>query len=150
MKPISFTEVLELGAPCEDVFLYMVDPKTAGTIDPSIVKWRSEDDPPKVGTLNHLTAKFLGVPIKMTSRFVECQPPHRMVLQGVRPPMARWTVGTHDLQEIPGGMRYTYEIEMRSPIGFRLVHRVMARMMHRGVRMGCRRLLEVFGPARSL
>lgn len=150
MKPISFTEVLELGAPCDKVFDYMVDPETAGTIDPTIVEWRCDDQPPKVGSRNHLKAKFFGVPMKTTSRFIEVDYPHRMVIRGESPPMARWTTGVHDLEPIPGGMRYTYTVEMAPPLGFRLLHRVISRRMRKGVRIGCGRLLDVFGTPKDV
>jgi hypothetical protein len=123
----------------------MIDPKTAPTVDPTIVEWRSDEFPPTVGTLNHLKAKLFGVRMKITSRFTEFDPPRRMVIEGVRPPMAKWTTGIHALEALLGGTRYTYTVEMRPPLGFRLVHRLMARRMRRGVQEGSKRLLERFG-----
>lgn len=149
MKPISFTEVLDLGATCEQLFDHMVNPETAPMVDPTIVEWRPDDYPPKVGTHNRLRGKFGPIKMRITSRFVECDPPHRMVIQGVSPPMSKWTTGIHDLEDIPGGMRYTYTVEMRPPIGFRTISRVISRSMHRGVLRGCERLLDRFGPPKA-
>jgi hypothetical protein len=145
-RDLGFTEILELGCTPDEIFWYLISPETASTVDPTIVEWRSEVFPPKVGTLNHLKAKAFGVSMRMTSRFTEFDPPRRMVVEGVRPPMAKWTRSIHDLQAVPGGMRYTNTVDMRPPFGFRLVHRLMARHLRRGVREGSERLLARFGP----
>ena len=146
MKSIAFTEVVELGGTCEQLFDHMVNPETASTVDPFIVEWHADDYPPKVGTHNRLRAKFGPFKMRITSRFIECDPPHRMVVQGVSPPMSRWTRTIHDLEEIPGGMRYTNTLEMIPPIGFRTISRILSRTMHKGVLEGCERLLAAFGP----
>jgi hypothetical protein len=146
VKPLAFTEVLELGGSSAQLFEHMTHPDTAPTIDPTIVEWRADDYPPKVGTHNRLRVKLGPLKLRTVSRFIECDPPRRMVIRGVSPPMTRWTTGIHDLEDIPGGMRYAYTIEMAPPFGFRTLSRLVLRMMHRGVLEGCGRLVATFGP----
>ena len=149
MRPIAFTEVLELGATSAQLFEHMTHPDTAPTVDPTIIEWRADAYPPRAGTHNRLRFKVGPFKMRMTSRFVECEPPRRMVIQGVSPPMSRWTIGTHDLEDVTGGMRYSYTIEMRPPFGFRTISRLILRTMHAGVLAGCERLLERFGPLKT-
>jgi hypothetical protein len=149
-RDVGFTEVLELGCSCEDVFWHMIHPDTASTVDPTIVEWRANDFPPRAGTLNHLKVKGpLGVRLKVRSRFAEFEAPTRMVIEGVKPFITKWTRGTHDLTTIPDGTRYSYTVEMRPPFVFRPAYRVMSRRMQRGVREGCERLVQRFGVPRT-
>jgi hypothetical protein len=143
---VGFTEVVDLACAPADVFWHMVHPDTAPTIDPTIIEWRSDDWPPKEGSLNRL--KAIGparIPMRLVSRFTEFEPPKRMVIEGVRPFFSKWTRGVHDIEQTPSGTRYTYRVEMRPPLLFRLPYKAMARRLLRGVQEGCVRLTERFG-----
>jgi hypothetical protein len=145
-RDVGFTEVVELGCTADEVFWHMVNPETASTIDPTIVEWRCDDFPPRVGSLNRLKAVGpLGIVMRLVSRFDEFDPPRRMVLRGVRPFFSRWTVGEHDVEPLSDGVRYVYRVDMRPPMLLRLPYKVMAKRMRRGVREGCDRLTERFG-----
>ena len=127
----------------------MVYPDTLPDLDPFTGSWEPDELPPRVGTLVRIRSKFLGmqVPFEFVTRFTELDPPRHMVTELVRPtPVTmRWAL---DLEEVPGGTRATntFEISWRwwaAPLG-----RVFAALVHRGLRMGMRKLLAQLGPPR--
>jgi hypothetical protein len=147
-RVIAFTEVVDLSTTTRRAFWFGVRPDTLADLDPSYEYWQPQELPPRVGTDNHLRMKVLGVPMSVVSCFVEFDPPHRFVLDGVRPPFARWSRTVATFEELPsGGTRATFLMELRYPPWGAFFARVMARIQHRGLRTSIRRLVEIFGGA---
>jgi ligand-binding SRPBCC domain-containing protein len=144
-RVIAFTEVVDLSTTTRRAFWFGVRPDTLADLDPSYEYWQPQELPPRVGTENHLRMKVFGVPLKVVSRFDEFDPPHRFVVDGVRPPPARWSRITATFEDLPNGAtRFTYSMEIRYPLLGALIARIIASVIRRGIRTSVRRTTEIY------
>ncbi|MGH8570382.1 MAG: SRPBCC family protein, partial [Gammaproteobacteria bacterium] len=136
-------------APPERIHRIMVYPDTLPDLDHGTTMWQPEELPPRVGTLVRIKGKLLGVPLpfRATTRFVEIDPPRRMVTELVRPSFVtfRWIL---DLEEVPGGTRASNSFEVWSAWWAAPLGRLLAAVLHRRVRVGMDALLRRLGPPR--
>lgn len=116
-KTARYEEVLDVASPPERVYNYLVYPDTLQDLDPSIAYWQPDELPPRVGTLNRIKLRVLGIPtFEAVSRFVEVDPPRRFVIEGVRPKIAstwRWTMECRELGS--SGTRGISTLELGAP-----------------------------------
>lgn len=117
-RTLRFEEVIEVSASPTRVYHYLNHPDTLADLDRDIPYWQPDELPPRVGTLNRFKWKVFGMPtfFELVSRFAEVDPPHRFVIEGVRPKIVknwRWTM---ELAERPdGGTRAISAFELDSP-----------------------------------
>ena len=147
-RVITFTDTADLRTSPRRAFWFGVRPDAIADVDPMVNSWQPQELPPRVGTENHMRTRVLGIPMKAVSRFVEFDPPHRFVLDGVRPLPARWMRFIVTFDELPNGeTRFTYLMEIRYPVWGVLVARPMVLVMRRAMRTARRRMIEIFGEA---
>lgn len=94
-----------------------------------------------VGTLNHLSGKVLGLPIRGVSRTVVWNPPTTCGFESVKPSWPIRTRITEDFTRAGTGTRHSirYEITPSGPIG-RLAAPLVCRMMKRSRKLYQERL----------
>lgn len=150
-RTLRFEEVLDVSAAPERVYNYLTYPDTLPDLDPDIAYWQPEELPPRVGTLNTMKWKLFGIPtfIELASRYTEVDPPHRFVVEGVRPAIAkswRWTMVLHELPG--GGTRGISSFELSAPRWTVPVARILLAFLRRGVRRSMRASLGRLGRPR--
>jgi hypothetical protein len=147
-RVITFSDTADLHTNPNRAFWFGVRPHAIADVDPMVNSWQPQELPPRVGIENHMRVKFLGVPMKAVSRFAEFDPPHRFVLDGMRPPPARWMRFTLTFDELPDGTtRFTYLMEIRYPAWGALIARTLMLTMRRAMQTSMRRMIEIFGAA---
>ena len=148
-RTFSFTEECDYGATPERVYHMLVYPDTLPGLDDDVRRWEPEELPPRIGTVNRMKLRVFGVPtfLRFESRFAELDPPHRFVVEGVRPAFVsgvRWIV---TLEPISGGTHATTTMEAPASRWAPLARASMF-VLRRAVRRGMRALHERLGPPR--
>ena len=139
----SFECVVDLPAPPEVAWAFVVE--RGAEIEPL----RFEPEGPQgVGTLNRLSGRVLGVPIKGLSRTVVWQPPDRCAFESIRP---GWPVRTRideQFESQQGGTRHSIRYDV-APSGFvgRLAAPLVCALMRRSRRQYQERLRTALAEA---
>lgn len=150
-RVLTFSEECDFSATPQRVYNIMIYPDTLPDLDHDFVQsWQPEELPPRVGTLNRMKLKAFGVPlfIKFTSRFAEHDPPHRFVIEVVRPSFATGTRWMVDLEEIPGGTHGMTTVEFYTAGWATPLAYIGRLLMRRSVRTGIRSLQARLGSSR--
>lgn len=145
-RVIRFKETVDLATTSERAFWFTVTPDKPADIDPAVDYWQPQELPPGIGTDNHFNMRILGVPVRMVSRFVEFDPPHRFAIVGVRPRMGRWVRMTNAVDDIDsGGCRYTVVVEIGRPLWAAPVAAMMGAVLRRSITSALARAVQIFG-----
>ena len=133
---ISFVSSVELPAPPEIAWAFVVD--HGETIEPLRFTPQGTQG---VGTLNRLSGRIAGVPIRGLSRTVEWDPPNRCVFESVTPSWPVRTRITETFEPSSSGTRHSirYEIVSRGLVG-RVAAPIFGRLMERSRRLYQERL----------
>lgn len=126
-----------LNAPAEQIWDYIQDNATA--LDPAILAFNVQPAPGP-GAVNRITFRGpLGLRLKAESRIDVWEPPHRYVVQSVKPSWPIRSRAEDVLDELDGATRYTVTITVQPralarPIGriwLRYIMRTREQMMSR-------------------
>ena len=142
----SFTETLFLRVPPEEAFEFVAEPANGPSFDPTIVAITTDPYPMRVGSINRVTARLFGIPVRALSRVVEFEPGCRMVVESVRPTWPARVRAIHRLEPVEGGTRYDYTVEYRPARFGRLFARLACASMRRTTHAAARRLTAILGP----
>jgi len=127
---VSFVSTIDLPASPESSWAFVVD--RGGELEPLSFEPRGEQ---RVGTLNDLSGRVAGIPIRAVSKTVEWDPPRRCAFESVKP---SWPISARIVEtfEPSGtGTRHTihYEVTPGGLLG-RLPALVVCRLMRRSRR----------------
>ncbi|MDQ1402136.1 MAG: Polyketide cyclase / dehydrase and lipid transport [Actinomycetota bacterium] len=125
-----FRSTIQLPVPPEEAWAFVVE--HGSEIEP--LKFEPQG-PQAVGTLNHLSGRVLGLPIKGISRTVVWNPPAQCVFESVKPSWPIRTVITEDFVSTAIGTEHLirYEVTPRGVVG-RVVAPVVCALMKRSRR----------------
>jgi hypothetical protein len=135
---VSFVSTIDLPASPESSWAFVVD--HGGELEPLDFEPRGEQC---VGTLNDLSGRIAGIPIRAVSRTVEWDPPSRCAFESVKP---SWPISARIVEtfEPSGtGTRHTihYEVTPGGLLG-RLPALLVCRLMRRSRRQYQERLRD--------
>lgn len=132
----SFTESAILPTTPERAFWSTIAPDALPKGDPHVEYWEPDELPPRLGTTNTMKlTTVLGVKLKVRSRFTEFEPPHRMMVQGVRPFFSPWTRLTYEIEPVEEDrVSYTVTTEITAPTWAVPIAALMERVLRQRVR----------------
>lgn len=93
-------------------FKIVGDPKNGPRIDPMIQSYEPEGGEMHEGGLNHIRMRAFGLPMRVVSVTREWQPPHRMVLENVKPSRPVRMTLTQTFEPHPDGALLTYHADI--------------------------------------
>lgn len=133
----AFSESIVIEASPEDAFAYLGDPNTASVIDPAVVSYVSDTNPMGVGSVNTVRVRLFRLPFVLTTttRVLEWEPGHRMVIESVRPARPVKGTATHLFEPHPLGTLYTWAMEITpTGVGGGILAPIFARFMRSNAR----------------
>ena len=140
---VSFVCTTQLPVAPEAAWAFVVN--HGATIEP--LRFEPQGDQ-GVGTLNHLSGRIAGVPIRGVSRTVEWNPPTRCVFASVKPDWPVRTRITETFEPADGGTLHSihYEVTPRGHAG-RIAAPIVSRLMARSRRLYQQRLRAALTPS---
>lgn len=132
----SFESTIELEASPAVSWSFVVE--RGDEIEPLTFRPEGEQG---VGTLNHLSGRILGLPIRGVSRTVVWDPPTRCVFESVKPAWPVRTRITETFEPVGSGTRHSirYDVMPRGLVG-RCAAPLVCRLMARSRKLYQRRL----------
>jgi hypothetical protein len=134
----SFVSTIDLPASPESSWAFVVE--RGGEIEPLNFEPRGEQ---RVGTLNDLSGRIAGIPMRAVSRTVAWEPPRRCAFESVRPSWPISTMVTETFEASDSGAQHTIRYEV-TPCGLlgRLPALLVCRLMRRSRRQFQERLRD--------
>ena len=133
----TFSESIVIEVSPEVAFAYLGDPDTASVIDPAVVSYVSDTNPMGVGSVNTVRVRLFRLPFALTTttRVLEWEPGHRMVIESVRPARPVKGTATHLFEPHPLGTLYTWAMEITpTGVGGGILAPIFARFMRTNAR----------------
>lgn len=135
---VSFVRTIDLPASPESSLAFVVD--GGGELEPMNFEPRGEQ---RVGTLNDLSGRIAGIPIRAVSKTVEWDPPRRCAFESVKPswPISARIVETFESSGTGTWHTIHYEVTPGGLLG-RLPALLVCRLMRRSRRQYQERLRD--------
>lgn len=115
----SFSESVELAAPAQFVYDFLLDFSTATLIDPAVISAVTDSCPLRAGTRVEIRFRMWGLRWKGESVIDELVPGRRYHAHIVKPSWPGPGVVTHTFEPTPKGCIYTWSMQFkaRDPLG---------------------------------
>lgn len=129
-----------LPLPPERAFKVVGDPGNGPRIDPMILSYSPEGGSMREGGRNHIRLRAFGLPMRVESITREWKPPHRMVLENVKPSRPVRMTLTQTFESHPEGTLLTYHADI---FGFRPAASLFRWFVARNFQRAIPRLLDL-------
>jgi len=128
---------MTIAAPLSEVFRFFEDPRNLERITPGWLNFRILDPDRLVmrkGEQIEYIIRWMGVPLRWTTRIAAYEPPQMFVDEQIRGPYRLWH-HTHTFRETPEGVVIGDRVDYRLPLGIlgRIAHAVLVRAQLRAI-----------------
>jgi hypothetical protein len=135
-----FEESIVLPTTPDHAFAIVGDPANGPAIDPMIERYEPEGGVMHVGGINRIQGRVWGLPIRVISKTREWDPPHRMVLEQIKPAFPAKMILTQTFEACADGTLLTYRAELE---GIALAAATARRFVAQNFRRAAPRLLQL-------
>jgi hypothetical protein len=127
----AITHTVDIPMSPDRAFWSLLQQAREGNLDSSFEYWHPAEWPPVAGTHNEFKAKVGVLSMKGVSRFVEIDPPRRLLIESVKPAWPIFTRMSWELDPIATGTSYSYRMEVSAARGAGWLGRLMLGMYDR-------------------